>query len=601
MGLWATAVPRIACADGLTALAANSGQIRVDGSLREWPSKALVDLPGAGDTTKVALAYDADALYLAAEVGDAEVSRRDRAPSARDDALVLTLSLPDGKRSEVWLHPGLDSVAAAGRIGKGGADARIEVVEGPRARGPGYVLEARVPWSLVPGAQNRHLARVAVRLHDVDGGRPSTQAPRLKLGELVLEGGHGAALHALLAEHDVSNMRPTLDGAADVAGDTRLERVLVVGDLLVIVAADVPMRYLSLPVVTASDVVEARLSPLLGGGRSALLLTARHRAPFGVRQVLRVYRFEEHEPSVPLAIEVAREAGGKRVQSRVSLRKGEGRRRVLVLQPDAAPTLSGAVLQEPAPGGVQPILRPDGPVARVTYAWDGARFTRTVEDNPDYSPPEVPAAPVARPAPMTASQEGPRQTGDLVEAFIARQGLGDVARRFETTCNVAEDRQVETVVVLGTQLLVTGQRFAGGNGFFFFDLPVKSPQDVLHVFTSDVTGDGRGEIFVRLREHIGEVERDVLRAFTFTDSGFQEILATEVRRAIGADRVENRVRVVPARGRHTLRLEPGRAYGWTAQTYPFLREEQGAYDALLLPFRDGPASYVYEGGRLVRR
>ncbi len=47
-------------------------------------------------------------------------------------------------------------------------------------------------------------------------------------------------------------------------------------------------------------------------------------------------------------------------------------------------------------------------------------------------------------------------------------------------------------------------------GALYFGLPVAGPNDVQRLFTGDVTGDGRREIFLRTRHVIGDVQREIL-------------------------------------------------------------------------------------------
>jgi hypothetical protein len=119
------------------------------------------------------------------------------------------------------------------------------------------------------------------------------------------------------------------------------------------------------------------------------------------------------------------------------------------------------------------------------------------------------------------------------------------------------------------------------------------------MFTGDVTGDGRRELFVRIKQRIGDVQRELLLGFTFRGEGMEQILAVEVRRAQGGRSVGNVVALVPGARTWALRIAPGVARGWDALTYPFVAESTDGYGPLLLPWKDAVQQYRFDGQALV--
>jgi hypothetical protein len=118
------------------------------------------------------------------------------------------------------------------------------------------------------------------------------------------------------------------------------------------------------------------------------------------------------------------------------------------------------------------------------------------------------------------------------------------------------------------------------------------------VFTGDVTGDGRRELFVRVKQMVGDVQREILLGYTFTDDGIAPILAREVRRAQGDASIGNVVALMREQGRWALRISGGRAQGWDAHSYPFVAEATDAYAPLLLPWRGDTQRYRWDGSQL---
>lgn len=110
-----------------------------------------------------------------------------------------------------------------------------------------------------------------------------------------------------------------------------------------------------------------------------------------------------------------------------------------------------------------------------------------------------------------------------------------------------------------------------------------------------MTGDGRAEILVRVRQTFGDVRREVLLVHQLTERGFPRLLQVEVARAQGERSITNEVRTRGGR----LEIAPGRARGWTADSYRFTRDPSDSVEPLLLPWRDRPVRYTARNARLV--
>ena len=107
------------------------------------------------------------------------------------------------------------------------------------------------------------------------------------------------------------------------------------------------------------------------------------------------------------------------------------------------------------------------------------------------------------------------------------------------------------------------------------------------------------ELFVRFKQLIGDVQREILLGYTFVGDGVQPVVAVEVRRTQAGRSVGNVVALVPHAGHWALRITPGRAHGWDARSYPFVPESSDDYAPLLLPWKDGAMLYRYDGQQLV--
>lgn len=598
--------------------------VRVDGMLRDWRGLRRIQV-GRGRDASMAfvLGYDEQGLYVAASVKD---ERLVRTPNfgPNEDAVVLTLAMP-GRRgyraTELWLYAGVEGRSAgAVRLGPLGGRARpvpdARIVEARTDEG--YDLEAFIPWSRIPGgARYDRGARIAVRLRDVDSearprveSEPSTaEVDRRhleRLPELSPTGGQYAVLQRFLQSRDLSAARPRYDLSGQVCGDSRPERVVQVGRDVVVLGPGYRdgrgFDYVELPVQSPSDVLAARLRDFTGDGRAELFLRLRQRDERGARDLWQLFAFDCESIEPLWAVEVRKETAAGHVEARVHVRGGgRGRPPTIEVTAGRAEGLGPDSYAESPATDAEPILLPWGPVLARSYRWDGRRFAVVSERaNPSPHRPE-PARDAGRPTRGEGSRAAPEPVGvrELLAAVRRERGIGRRVRaRFARDVNVAEDDRSEHLEVLGKALIVVGPGFRGGDGYFYYEVQVEAPEDIVRVETADLTGDGRAEILLHVRQTLGEVRRTLLMVHRFTrDGSFPRILTAEIARSMGSDEIVNEVRV----RRGQLEIRPGRARGFGPEHWPWADAGGGAgIEPLLLPWRDRPVRYRWRGGRLVR-
>jgi hypothetical protein len=545
----------------LTVAPVKPGQIRVDGELGEWRNARFtkLDEQAPDAALRYAFAFDDNALYLAAHVKDDSMVRS-AAPSRGEDALVLTLVAPRAKGApeviELWLFAGITGKSASkAAMAAPGAPLQIiegaKILEGPAEQGAGYVLEAQLPWSQIDGAQTLLLGRGALRMHDVDKGSSdasdavaSASGAPAKLPELLFDGGPSSALAAFVREKGLPPSDKRFERFGDVTGDEHLERVLVAGSYLLVASADRSggFRFIDLPIAVGTVVKDLVLEDLDDDGRLEVIVSLR-------------------EPESDARLSYRDEAG-----------------RFVLHAQERTPNAKAAAAQAAA-------------------AASAARAKPGVSTPPTAS--RLDEVPVAE---DSIVYDKPPGMDELVAAFRETRGVpAGVRARFLTHVNLAEDAAIESLMLFDRDLLVVGKGFRGGLGFFYFGLPVATGADIQRVFTGDVTGDGRREVFVRVKQFVGDIQREILIGYTFADDVLKPILQTEVRRAQRADSVGNIVGLEKA-GRHfALRIEPGVAHGYTRESYPFVTERTDSYGALLLPWMHEAVVYRWDGEQLVPR
>ncbi len=597
-------------------------RVRVDGAIGDWRGARFTSVGEGPDASmRFALGYDGRGLYVAAEVWDDRLVRT-ASPGASEDAVILTLAGP-GRRAEavdLYLFAGETgrTAASAGVAPVGNARVRplagAQVVEGPLARGRGYTLEAFIPFSAVPGgARGWERARASIRLRDVDReARPEVEAePALvrvdarDLSSLVPLTPAGAAgvLEEFLASRNMLAARPTHELRGDVAGDAREERVILVAGFLLVSGPGFRdgqgYAYHQLPVDDARDVRSAQLTDVTGDGKAELLVVLRQRNAQGERDLWQVMSLDGESPRAIFGIEVRKAIGERSVEARVRVRRERRGAATIEVQTGRASGFDAESWREAAATDAEPILLPWGPVLSRSYRWDGRTFARVGERaNPRYVPPSEAPPRAAAPPPEQEQAPAPPSEEALLTAFRRQRGIAAGARpRFRARTNLAGGPEPETALVFGRQLVVIGPGVQDGASWLYYEIPAPSDADVLAMTAADVTGDGRAELLLRLRQSFGEVVREVLLVHQLAGAGFPRLLQVEVARSSGADSVQNEVRTAGG----ALEIRPGRASGWSEARWPFTRDPNDSVEPLLLPWRDRPVRYQLRGGRLVAR
>jgi hypothetical protein len=598
----------------LPVLAASASQIRIDGEIGEWRGARFTRLgEGPSGSAEVALAYDASGLYLGARVKDDAFVRTSK-PSRDEDALVLRLAFPargSFAESEAWLF--------AGRVGETAASAQLrsgsslsaapgaKIVEGPNPGG--YALEAFLPWACFPGGTDWQYARGAVRLHDVDGrgaARDATSAPATlaaaKLPWLSLDGGPVNAVSNLLRAKNLEASASKLDFVGDVRGDARVERVIVVGPYVVVSGADQDFTFAELPVRSAADVREAELRDLTGDGKPELAIRLRQQNELGARELFKVYGLAQATPAPLFGVELRKETNAGVAMANLKYERASRGPTQLVVTTGSVQGLSSDNYRETPAAEDVAIPLPWGPWRERAYGWNGRQFA-VVRERPNDQ-----ARTAEAPAPQTArTTEPPRGEtpaltvdGTPLDAYKRARGVApNVKPRFAQSANVLGDARPETLGVFGSDLAITGDSLADRGGFFFIGLPVAQPDDVLGVQTGDLTGDGRRELLVRIRQRIGDVQRELVYCYSVAAQSAQQLLIVEVSRARGGQRIDNKLALVPDKQRSVLTIEPGEARGWSASDYPFVADSADGVAPLLLPWKDHTTQYVFERDRLI--
>lgn len=594
-------------------------RMRVDGALREWKGARFGQL-GDGDDAAVRYALvSADAgFYLGAEISDDQLVLKDQAGPGQD-ALVLSLGLPDARGalsvSEVWLHPGRAGKQKAMASVRGvGSGSQVQVVEGPRDKGPGYVIEAFVPFASLGGAELWEQGRATLRFEDVDkaGQKPeSTLAtasgrvndwPRIALGV-----GQNDFLGTFLSEKSLSGVEPRFDQRANVAGDATPERVIIVDKYVLVYGKAFKQgesyAYFTLPYGMGGGLVSAELADVTSDGRAELLTRVRQRNDLGARELFVVLALEEDSIAPLFTLELKKEAKGGFIESTLSVDKKSAPPRIQV-SVGRAQGLDERTYQESPARDALPILLPWGAVESRSYAFEGGTFALVAEKARALRAPTGPAAPPAlaasgtsaeKPAAPTTPAE-PVVTSDLAKAILRAPALGTF--RFDAEANLVGGAGKERAFAHERQIVVTGLDLGPAPTYLAYGPPIQRAEDLLGLSLADVTGDKLGEVLVRYRMRSSEAEHELLLVLRVEAAPnarrLSPLLVVEVARKRGSDAIVNEVQTLGGK----LTIAPGQPRGFTEKTYPFDHEPSPGIERLLLPWLDKPVRYRFDGTRL---
>lgn len=623
---WTLGISGLASLLALSSVALASPPLRVDvvdkapvldGVPGEWQRElgklgGVKGSPSAADlSAKGAVAYDDKNIYVAVDVTD-DALKGGGSSSKGDGDKVELVVVVGTQATSVSIFPGDPGKTPGKATIKGATVTGAKVVEAPRKGG--WTLEAAIPWSAIDGASTTRVGlRGGLFVHDADGGSveaivgtasttdPGSMPPLLTTSEQALADG-------LIKDKHLGT--PSFQGTANVVGDGLKERVLVFDHYIVVLGPAYrggKQYYFADMAVSGHDmsVLGLELRDADGDGRDDLVFRKRFtkRAEKKSRDVLQVWSFGSSDtPDMIFQHEIGITTPKGNITNEVSLATESGKL-TIGIKPGSAKGLEESSYDEPTEGSFDPLLLPWGTIQSQTYKIQkGRTFVRTAEErrakSASSSPAETAQKPVAdkKPAPAPTAD-----VGKVIALFKKDRGV-TAAARFDLSADVAADGSAERVLLFDRDLVVVGPAFKGGTGYAFTTLSFAAASDIKSVSLKDVTGDGKAEILVRGVLHAkgpgGEdVDREIELVFRVSEAGIKRAFGAEVARAIGSKRVDGSIKYDAQKGAFVV-LGPGRATGFTKESYPFAQDTSavGGLEPLLLPWSGAaPARYKWTG------
>ncbi len=594
----------------------------------DWVSLEF-DAKGSSTANDIAaratVAYDGRGLYVAADVTDDKLV-------GGGDFVELLLGIPGGSIASFRLYPGVAGDSRAQAKDKAGRKiSGAKIVEAPKSRG--YTLEAFIPWRAVPRSSTIRIGyRGALYVHDADAskrvdtiiGSADTRSyaglpPLSTMTELSLGSG-------LLRERNIRKA-PRFNLMANVVGDKLLERVLVYDRFLVVLGPGYRNgeQYYYRDLGT-STIAKLEVKDFTGDGMADLRIDKTVRGSGGTVGVVEVlsYHGGGETPVAVFAQEIRLQLDdGGEISNDISV-SGSGSRTKIRIGAGKASGIDKANFVSASSTGASPVLLPWGSVASQIFTLTDGTFELAKETSQageavvSVPPsPEPSGEPAQRPRTTSRGKRraarGVERAADVerVYALYRKQRKVRGKARFDIRANLTAGKKSERMVVHGRDLVVFGPEFRGGRGFSAITLShFEKSSDIRSVSARDVTGDGKREIVVKgvirspLPEDVGEgqMHRSVMLVYKVKGDVIERVFAAELARRIGSKRIEAKI-TFSRKAKHKITLKPGRAVGYTKETYPWLQktEPDGDFEPLILPW--GGINKVrlrYDGGKFVR-
>ncbi len=581
----------------------------IDGVLgSEWPkdmTKLAVAVRGPSGgkdlQAQVALLYDDKNFYLGADVIDDVL----RGGADRVDLVIASSGAPE----TFALYPGQPGKTAAKALKGGRPIPGARIVEAANTNG--WSLEAAIPWTQIGDGRTRVGLKGAVFVQDAD----ASDAIEATIG--TTESADLASLPPLLttpelalAEGLVKDKRlgsPQFSFTDDVAGNAEKERVLVFDKYLVVLGSafhggtDYYFSDMSTAGTTLS-VLSCELRDVDGDGKKDIVLKKRFTEKGGIsRDVLDIESFGQADaPTAIFRHEIGITTPKGSIANDVTF-VPEGGHVSIRFASGTAKGLTRETFDQGIETSFDPVLLPWDTDA-ATYKISGTTFTvaSTTKHKGSEGATSVPpteAMPASHPTPQATKP-------DIEKVYASYKTVGGESGtpRFDLSGDVDDDTTPERVLLQDKDLVVFGPGFKNGLGYAYTTLAFDKPEDIESVTLKSVTGDSKASVVVRgiLRSKApkdaggGDVEREIELVYRVQNEALKRVFGAEVSRALGSNKI---VASLSYSGGKAV-LAPGKAIGFTRDTYPFNQDTGpvGGIEPLPLPWGDAKATtYTWDG------
>jgi hypothetical protein len=416
-------------------------------------------------------------------------------------------------------------------------------------------------------------------------------------------------LATFLKAQGLVGVAPRFDAHADVAGDALEERVVIVDKFVLVYGKHFKdgqsYSFFALPYSVGGGLVSAELVDLTEDGHAELLTRVRQANPLGARVLLSVLSLGEERIAPLFSLELKKETQGGFIENELRVDK-KAKPKQLVLSQGRTQGLNQDNYRENPASDAVPILLPWGSVEANSYAFQDGKFVCVAQREAKRLVAKTPPPSQVRSANVRESttSPAPEQTssGDEIADLILAVTRGDASKfalRFKQEANLVGGAARELVFVHQRRIVLSGADLGAAGSYLAYSLPLRSDDELLSLQSADLGSDGKAELLARYRQSGADgVGHEFLLLLAVQESaagrGFRPLLVAEVARRQGDKAILNQVQVSAG----VLVIAPGKAEGYTRESYPFNSEATPGIERLLLPWSDAARRYRLDAGRL---
>lgn len=543
------------------------GKIRVDGALKEWKG---VRFSKVHPQLRYAMVFSDKGLHIAAEIRDEMIYIK---RGARPADAVLVYIADDKGHKTYRLYPG-DARHAATMLRGAREISDGQIVEARTKFGLG--LEAFIPSHYLSGSPKNW--RMAIAYQDVDSARDDGTIyasvdwpPNPKKVPYAAMDGELPHLELADVRTELGGMSVKFKSKGDVAEGKEKEQVIVAGDRLAVFGRGyrqgTKYDFAQLP-VSAKSIQSLKLKDVNGDKKREAVLRYKIEHGGNLHEIIDVFAFSGGVKRI-FAAEVARKGAWGDAKMKLKMKRGE--LKLLGTSKNAEGVAPFAADE------FVPLMHARSPHVMKRFVWKGQKFVLAESEAR-----EVEEAPVAQKPTRSAAVE---QTSGWSEKSARAQIEAQVGRKADValSVNVLGDKREELILRFGSNLVIAGPTFRGGQGYFTFSSPTGNMRDFR---VKDLTRDGRAEILFKGEMQSGDVTRRVLFVYRFRKGKFARALALEVLRTQGKNSLARKIKY---RSNGEICVQ-AKAKGWNAGNWPW-GDESGDIHVEPLPWKKKKACF----------
>ena len=267
---------------------------------------------------------------------------------------------------------------------------------------------------------------------------------------------------------------------------------------------------------------------------------------------------------------------------------------------DPAVGFDASSYSRPRANDTEPVLLPWGTIKSQVFRFDGSKFVKAKEvaqagvATPTTSPAVTmtTTTPTTTPPPPVHTIETRPTQEQLLAHYRADRGVASSRARVDVPF------AGNHAMLIGRDIVVLGPTYKNGTSYAYLTLSqFADAGDIQELTVHDSYLVVRGVRHVSAQP-AGTFDMELMFLYALRNDVIARVFGIETSRAQGGKRIAGSVQLVSSGRGVDVVAHPGRAQGWTQQTYPFTQDQPGAgaVEPLLLPWGGIPELRYSDNG-----